>query len=119
MKKIITILLTCIVLATATGCREKGIQTVRGQVKKVEVHKDTLVSMTVSINERGDTAIFNLDDARLQNGIMMYRDSVIVDYIYGRNDTLRALVVTVLPKIKQFDEPIFSDTLITKPALAE
>lgn len=121
MKRTIIVLtaLISVSMLMFVGCKKEGIQTLRGQVKNVELHKDTLVSMTVTINEQGDTALFCLDDARFQNGVMMFRDSVIVDYIYGSNDMLRALVVTVLPKIRKFDEPVFIDTLITKPTMAD
>ena len=44
--------------------------------------------------------LFSIADARFQNGLMLPGDSVIVDYIEGRGDTLRALVVTVLPKVQ-------------------
>ena len=108
-------MLLLLFLVTIGSCREKGLQNIRGEVRHVEIKGDTLLSMTIGINARGDTAVFNLDDARFQNGIMMYRDSVIVDYVHGHGDTLRALVVTVLPKIRKFDEPIFIDTLITLP----
>jgi hypothetical protein len=114
-KSILTPMLLLLFLVTIGSCREKGLQNIRGEVRHVEIKGDTLLSMTIGINARGDTAVFNLDDARFQNGIMMYRDSVIVDYVHGHGDTLRALVVTVLPKIRKFDEPIFIDTLITLP----
>ena len=51
-----------------------------------------------------------------QNGLMLPGDSVIVDYIEGRGDTLRALVVTVLPKIQVVKQPEPTDSLITAPA---
>ena len=56
-------------------------------------------------------------DARFQNGIFLQGDSVILDYIDGKDNTLRALVVTVLPKPAQYFEP--SDTLITKDSKAD
>ena len=99
--------------AALTGCNEE-LKSVHGMVKGVKIEKDTLKAMSISINEKGDTLLFSLDDARLQNGIMMPQDSVIVDYISGRKDTLRALVVTVLPSIKSL-EPQQVDTLITSP----
>lgn len=86
----------------------------RGIVTNVDIKKDTLISMSVSM-QSGDTTVFNLDNARFQNGIMMVSDSVIVDYIEGRNDTMRALVVTLLPKITPFTKPDIRDTLVTMP----
>lgn len=46
-----------------------------------------------------DSIVFNLNEVRYNNGVMLPNDSVIVDYIDGKNDTARALVVTVLPKM--------------------
>ena len=117
MKKIVLFsvlsLVACVL--TLSGCREKGLQNVRGEVKSVNVHKDTLISMTVNVNEAGDTLLFYLSDARFQQGIMMPKDSVIVDYI-DRRDSLKALVVTVLPKAIPVSKPETSDTLVTAPA---
>lgn len=116
MKKIVLFsvlsLVACVL--TLSGCREKGLQNVRGEVKSVNVHKDTLISMTVNVNEAGDTLLFYLDDARFQQGIMMPKDSVIVDYI-DRRDSLKALVVTVLPKTRLLENVKPTDTLLTAP----
>lgn len=117
MKKIV--LFSFLTLAacalTLSGCREKGLQNVRGMVRSVNIHEDTLISMTVNVNESGDTLVFYLDDARFQQGIMIPQDSVIVDYI-DRRDSLKALVVTVLPKAIPVSKPETSDTLVTAPA---
>ena len=71
MKKIV--LFSFLTLAacalTLSGCREKGLQNVRGMVRSVNIHEDTLISMTVNVNESGDTLVFYLDDARFQQGI--------------------------------------------------
>lgn len=77
-----------------TGCK-KELKNVRGVVKTVIIDNDTLRSLTVMNGE--DSIVFHLEDARFNNGLMVPRDSVIVDYIDGKNDTARALVVTVLP----------------------
>lgn len=105
-----TLLLLSMVLA---GCHEE-LKNVRGVVKGIQISKDTLKAISISINEKGDTLLFSLNDARLQNGLMMPKDSVIVDYINGRNDTLRALVVTVIPNV-QPSLPVQIDTLVTAP----
>ena len=116
MKKIVlfSFLTLAACVLTLSGCREKVLQNVRGEVKSVNVHKDTLISMTVNVNEAGDTLLFYLSDARLQQGIMMPKDSVIVDYI-DRRDSLKALVVTVLPKTHLLEDVKPTDTLLTAP----
>ena len=91
------------------GCKPE-LKNVRGQVKSVEITNDTLKSMVLAVD--GQEKIVKLIDAQFQNGIALAGDSVILDYIDGRADSLRALVVTVLPKPAQYFEP--SDTLITK-----
>ena len=45
---------------------------------------------------------------------MMPKDSVIVDYI-DRRDSLKALVVTVLPKTHLLEDVKPTDTLLTAP----
>lgn len=116
MKKIVlfSVLSLAACVLTLSGCREKVLQNVRGEVKSVNVHKDTLISMTVNVNEAGDTLLFYLSDARFQQGIMMPKDSVIVDYI-DRRDSLKALVVTVLPKTHLLEDVKPTDTLLTAP----
>jgi len=79
-------------------------------VKSVEITNDSVKSMVVTMD--GEEKTVTLLDARFQNGIALQGDSVILDYIDGKENTLRALVVTVLPKPAQYFEP--SDTLITK-----
>ena len=92
-----------------TSC-EPELKNARVQVKSVEIVNDSLKSMIVSMGDEEKTV--TLLDARFQNGIALQGDSVILDYIDGKENTLRALVVTVLPKPAQYFEP--SDTLITK-----
>lgn len=88
------------------------IHNLRGLVKHVHLNSDSIPLLTLGI-ENGDSLVFSLSDAKMQNGIMLRNDSVIVDYIEGR-EFLRALVVTVLPKpIQPVEKP---DTLVTAPA---
>lgn len=120
MKKLFfTLFIIALVLTAMTGCRKSGLQNTCGVVKDLKIHKDTLLSMTLIINEDGDTMLFNMDDARIQRGMMMPRDSVIVDYMYGQGDTIKALVVTLIPKIKlDQDEDQgtkLPDSLVTTP----
>ena len=96
-------------VAAFTGCKPE-LKNVRGQVKSVEISNDTIKSMILAVD--GQEKIVNLLDTRYQNGLALEGDSVILDYIDGKENTLRALVVTVLPKPAQYFEP--SDTLITK-----
>lgn len=65
--------------------------------ENVRIDDDTLKNLTVMDGE--DSIVFNLNEVRYNNGVMLPNDSVIVDYIDGKNDTARALVVTVLPKM--------------------
>lgn len=98
---------------TLSGCRKSGLQNIRGEVKNISFHNDTLKAMTIFINEDKDTMVFSLAEARLQRGVMMFRDSVIVDYVEGRDDTMRALVVTVLPREIKLVEDAITDTIAT------
>jgi len=115
MKKTILALSAAGVMAAAfVGCSEPELKNVRGEVKSVEITNDTLKSMVVAVGDEEKTV--TLLDARFQNGIALQGDSIILDYIDGRDNTLRALVVTVLPKEAKYFEP--SDTLITKETVA-
>jgi hypothetical protein len=88
------------------------IHNLRGLVKHVHLNSDSIPLLTLGI-ENGDSLLFTLADAKIQNSMMLPGDSVIVDYI-GGDDALRALVVTVLPKpIQPVEKP---DTLVTAPA---
>ena len=102
-------MILCGMAAAFVGCKSE-LKNVRGQVKSVEIKNDTLKSMVLAVD--GQDRIVRLTDAQFQNGIALEGDSVILDYIDGRKDSLRALVVTVLPRPAQYFEP--SDTLITK-----
>lgn len=88
-----------IAMTMVTGCGKAKLKTVRGLVKNVTTEADTLESMTIQTGEDGDTIVFDVTSAKLNEGIMMPKDSVIVDYANVRHtDTARAYVVTVLPK---------------------
>ena len=117
MKKLFfTLAVVALVVTAMTGCKNKGVQNVRALVKHVQIENRTLLSMTVNVGDDNDSLVFSLDDARIQQGIMMPGDSVIVDYIEGHNDTLRAVVVTLLPKeVIPTDEPTTSDSLLVAP----
>lgn len=98
------------------GCGKPKIETVRAFVTGVDVHEDTLKSMKVQTTD--GEKVFKLDDVRFNEGIMMKGDSIIIDYIKGKTDTLRALVVTVLPKAPHYVD-VEKDTtqeLLTVPA---
>ena len=114
MTFLFSFVVSALCLLSMSSCREEGLQNVRGEVRSVNIHRDTLVSMTVNVNEAGDTLLFYLSDARFQKGIMMPKDSVIVDYI-DRHDSLKALVVTVLPKTHLLEDVKPADTLLTAP----
>lgn len=98
MKKIVMVLaVVALVLTAMTGCR-KGLQNTRGVVKSMKITHDSLKSMVITYNEDGDTMLFSLKEARVQRGMMIIGDSVIVDYVDGNADSLRALVVTTISK---------------------
>ena len=122
MKKLVfTFVLLCLCATVFVACR-KELQETRGKVTYVELEGDTVVSTLLAVDK--DTLYFKLADARFVNGMMVPGDSVIINYIEGREDTLRALVVTILPKTPRYlelDVPT-SDTLVTttpKPELPE
>ena len=79
-----------------TSCKPR-LKNVHVLVSKVDLDGDTLKGFTGRTGE--DSIVFNVDQARFNNGVMTLRDSVIVDYIDDRNDTAKALVITILPKI--------------------
>lgn len=95
-----------------TSCKQE-LKSMRGQVADVTIRHDSLVGM--KLLSGSDTLTFRMQDALIQNGMMMAGDSVIVDYIDGSNNTLRALVVTLLPKVAPIQTPMVSDTLVTIP----
>ncbi len=97
MKKFLSIstLAAFALLLTFTGCKPK-LKNVHVLVTKVDLSGDTLKGFTGRAD--GDSIVFKVDQARFNNGVMFLRDSVIVDYIDGKNDTARALVVTIIPK---------------------
>ena len=108
-KAFLALIVMCGMAAAFVGCKPE-LKTVRGQVDSIFVFRDTVQLMKVSID--GQEKTVKVIDALFQNGIALRGDSVILDYIDGKEDTLRALVVTVLPPPAQYFEP--SDTLITK-----
>lgn len=103
-----------LVLTAMSGCK-KELQTVHGLVTNVDIRHDTLIAVTLSADDQ--SMVFKLDDARFQQGIMLAGDSVIIDYIEGETDSLRALVVTVLPKVILPETPAPTDSLITAPSI--
>ncbi len=88
--------ITLLLILCISSCGKPELKKIRGIVKKVRIDDDTLKTLTVMDGE--DSIVFNLDEVRYNNGVMLPNDSVIVDYIDGKNDTAHAFVVTVLPK---------------------
>ena len=116
---ILAFVLLCACGMAMTGCGSKEIKDVKGQVVDIQTVKDTLTSAKVLID--GDTVVFKMADARFINGLFMYGDSVKISYIEGRKDTLRALIVSIIPKAPHyFDaEAAKNDTLVTAPVVKE
>lgn len=115
MKKIVfTLALTGCLALSLTGCKQE-LQETRGVVTDMEFDSDTLLCTRVAVN--GDTLLFKVNEARMINGMFVKGDSVMINYIEGRNDTLRALVLSVLPKAPHVIEPAkeSNDSLVTRP----
>jgi hypothetical protein len=90
--------LALLCLVSASCNRKPELKKMRALVTNVTVHSDTLINMTVNSGE--DSTVFNLADVRLNNGLMLAGDSVIIDYMDGKDEP-RAMVVTILPKATQ------------------
>ena len=115
MKKItfLSLVLFSALLFVACGGKSDGqLHNIRGIVKHVHLTSDSIPVLTLGI-EDGDSLVFTLSDAKVQNGMMVHGDSVIVDYI-GGDEGLRALVVTLLPKTYK-PSVVKHDTLFTAP----
>lgn len=115
MKKIVfTLALTGCLALSLTGCKQE-LQETRGVVTDMEFDSDTLLCTRIAVN--GDTLLFKVNEARMVNGMFVKGDSVMINYIEGRNDTLRALVLSVLPKAPHVIEPAkeSNDSLVTRP----
>lgn len=115
MKKIVfTLALTGCLALSLTGCKQE-LQETRGVVTDMEFDSDTLLCTRIAVN--GDTLLFKVNEARMVNGMFVKGDSVMINYIEGRNDTLRALVLSVLPKAPHVIEPgkESNDSLMTRP----
>lgn len=113
MKKIVfTLALTSCLALSLTGCKQE-LQETRGVVTDMEFDSDTLLCTRIAVD--GDTLLFKVNEARMINGMFVKGDSVMINYIEGRNDTLRALVLSVLPKAPHVIEPAkeSNDTLVT------
>jgi hypothetical protein len=123
MKKfILSLVAFCGISLIFFSCGKKEIENVRGKVFSVHVVSDSVNGDRVTamrLLSGTDTLLFKMVDARYINGIMFANDSVSVDYIQGRGDTLRALIVNVLPgasHIIELGKPT-SDTLMTAPEM--
>lgn len=115
MKKIVfTAVLVVSLGLSLVGCKQE-LQETRGVVTELEVEGDTILCSRIAVD--GDTLLFKMTEARLLNGMFVSGDSVVVNYIEGRNDTLRALLVQVLPKAPRVIEPAkeSNDSLVTRP----
>lgn len=84
------VVFTLLLVLGISSCGKPELKKIRGIVKNVRIDDDTLKNLTVMDGE--DSIVFNLNEVRYNNGVMLPNDSVIVDYIDGKNDTARALV---------------------------
>ena len=99
---------------------KKGMQNIRGKVVSLDVKSDSINGdqiRSIYLSTGVDTLLFKMSDAHYVNGVMLSGDSVAIDYIEGNNDTLRALVVNVIPAAPHIIElgKGESDTLATAP----
>lgn len=101
---------------TVVSCGQKELKQLKGVITDVQAIEDSLV--TAKVLCESDTLLFKLADARFVNGMFLQGDSVTIDYIEGRGDTLRALVIAVLPKPVHYidlnNEEDKSDTIVTR-----
>ena len=118
-KSIFAFTFFCSCMLALISCGSKEIKDIKGLVADIKAVNDSLVSAKILIG--GDTAIFKMTDARFINGMFMAGDSVKISYIEGRKDTLRALIVSIIPKAPHyFDaEAAKNDTRITAPAVKD
>ena len=87
--------MVCLALGS---CGNNELLKKRGVVVGLELRPDS--GFTLHVLAGTDSLLFKLDDAHFVNGSPIPGDSVIIDYIKGRRDTLRALVVTVHNNLK-------------------
>ena len=118
-KTIFALTLLCGFILTLASCGGKEIKDITGLVTSFDTKGDSITSTKLLVDD--DTIIFKMTDARFINGMFMAGDSVKISYIEGRKDTLRALIVSIIPKAPHyFDaEAAKNDTLITAPAVKD
>ena len=116
MKKVFLFAVLGLLLLTVISCSEKKeLKQTKGVVTHFRTLNDSLVTAYVAVD--ADTLLFQLSDARLVNGMFLNGDSVSIDYIEGQGDTLRALVIAVLPKPVHYidlNNGEKGDTLVTR-----
>lgn len=118
-KTIFAFTLLCGFILTLASCGGKEIKDITGLVTSFDTKGDSITSTKLLVD--GDTIIFKMTDARFINGMFMAGDSVKISYIEGRNDSLRALIVNIIPRTPHyFDaEAAKNDTLVTAPVVKE
>lgn len=115
MKKVFLFAVICLSLLTIVSCNDKKtLKQTKGVVTALKTVKDSMVTAKVVVD--GDTLLFKMADARFVNGMFIKDDSVQIDFIEGQGDTLRALVISVLPRAVQYIDlnGTPSDTLVTR-----
>jgi hypothetical protein len=122
MKKLIfSLIVFCGLSMLYVSCsNKKGMQNIRGKVVSLDIKNDSVNGdqiRSMYLSSGVDTLLFKMSDAHYVNGVMLAGDSVAIDYIEGNNDTLRALVVNVIPAAPHIIElgKGESDTLATAP----
>ena len=109
MNKITSTLLFLLVLI-ACSCQEK-IQSTHGKVKKMTD------STLVAIIDKYDI-VFDIKDARYDNGAVMFGDSVIIHYVGDlREKKAKALLFKLIPQPGKVVEAVYdpSKELVTAP----
>lgn len=106
----------CLLGLIVAGCNENKLKTVRGEVVELDILHDTIISNLI-LSVDGDSLLFNLKDAQFVNGDVFSGDSVEIDYVSTKSDTLRALLVSLINKSAHVLIPsqMSNDSLVTLP----
>ena len=80
------VVFTLLLVLGISSCGKPELKKIRGIVKNVRVDDDTLKNLTVMEGE--DSIVFNLNEGRYNNGVMIHNDSVIVECIDSKKDNV-------------------------------
>lgn len=118
MKKLFYLFFSfCLFGLTITGCHENKLKTVKGEVVNLDILNDSILANLV-LSVDGDSLVFSLKEAQYINSGIFSGDSVEIDYIEGKTDTLRAMLISIISKSANIIIPseMAGDSLVTIPA---